>query len=93
MLKTFSPQTPATIRATAEILRKAGDDLDALAKGMEDLGLAEIQATNADQRRRCMEYAEKFVAAVREGVRLSREHRGDFGDVANTNHKPKKKKS
>jgi hypothetical protein len=66
--------------------------LIALADALKDLGFDEIQATNGDQRRRCMEYAENFVSAVKAGIREARENRGDFGTVPETNHKGKKKK-
>ena len=92
MLKTYSPQNEATIRATAEVLARSSAELIALADSLKHLNIDEVQATNGDQRKRCMEYAENFVGAVKAAIRQAREERGDFGTVPGTNHKGKKAK-
>jgi hypothetical protein len=92
VLKTYSPQTQAAIRATADVLARSAIELIALADAMKDLEFDELQVTHGDQRKRCMECADNFVAAVKVAIREAREKRGDFGIVTPTNHKKKKKK-
>lgn len=84
------PQTAENLRAMASALDEHVANLRVAADLMELQKLDTLMVTNADQRKRAMEYLDAWLAAVRSAVRKAREERGDFGPSGDD---PKKKKA
>lgn len=82
------PQTGENLKAMASALEDHVANLRIAADQMAANQIETLLVTNADQRKRAMEYLDAWIAAIRSAIRKAREDRGDFGPSGD---EPKKK--
>jgi hypothetical protein len=73
------PKTPENLVVIADTIGRFSTDLRSIADEMREASFEVLGITNDDQRRRGMEYLEKYVNAARAALREAREARGDYG--------------
>lgn len=76
---TTSPQTPETLAATADEIGQLAAAIRVVGESMKLYGIATLNVTHADSRKRGLELLESFSGAARSALREAREVRGDFG--------------
>lgn len=86
------PHTPKSLSAIAEELQNHAAALAALAESMTLAKFDSLEITNDDQRKRAVDFIDKFINAVRKTIRDAREKRGDFTGQPGQNGAGKKKR-